>query len=133
RSVLAAEADRFIFDESSSMRRWFLIGGILASASLPFIRFGVAAGLDRLNKNQLPQRVATTPSGGRFLTPEQAVEFRRPSDLSFSPDGSRLVCVVSDVKGSGTESHLWILDNPAGELRQFTYSAKSEYSPAWSP
>jgi len=115
------------------MRRWFLIGGILASASLPFIRFGVAAGLDRLNKNQLPQQVATTPSGGRFLTPEQAVKFRRPSDLSFSPNGSRLVCVVSDVKGSGTESHLWILDNPAGELRQFTYSAKSEHSPAWSP
>jgi dipeptidyl aminopeptidase/acylaminoacyl peptidase len=116
-----------------SMRRWLLTGGILALAWLPFIRFGAAVDPQRLDKNQLAQQVSTTPSRDRSLTPEQAVKFRRPFELSFSPEGSRLVCTISEVKGPKTESHLWILDNAAGELRQFTYSAKSEHSPAWSP
>ncbi|MGA9527576.1 MAG: S9 family peptidase [Terriglobales bacterium] len=67
------------------------------------------------------------------LTPERAVKYQRPSDLHFSPDGSRLVCVVSQVNGPAIESHLWLLRVGQGELRQFTFSQKSERLPQWSP
>src|SRR5271157_3063394 len=68
------------------------------------------------------------------LTPEQALKVRRISDLNFSPDGSRLVCVVSEPpKGETPVTHLWLLDVAHGDFRQFTYSPKSENSPRWSP
>jgi len=68
------------------------------------------------------------------LTPEQALKIRHISDLSFSPDGSRLACVVAELpKGQTPESHIWMLDTARGGFRQFTFSAKSESSPRWSP
>jgi len=68
------------------------------------------------------------------LTPEQALKVRRISDLNFSPDGSRLVCVVSEPpKGQAPETHLWLLDVARADFRQFTYSPKSENSPRWAP
>ena len=68
------------------------------------------------------------------LTPEQAIKSRSISDLTFSPDGASLACVISDpLKGAEPESHIWLLDGPHKELRQFTFSSKSENSPRWSP
>lgn len=67
------------------------------------------------------------------LSPERAVKYRRPSDLHFAPDGSRLVCVVSEVNGPTIESHLWLLRVGQGELHQFTFSQKSERMPKWGP
>ncbi len=71
---------------------------------------------------------------GAALTPEQAIKSRSISGLTFSPDGSRLAGVVSDPpKGAAPESHIWVLESPSAELRQFTFSSKSENSPRWSP
>lgn len=67
------------------------------------------------------------------LSPERAVKLRRPSDLHFSPDGSRLICVVSEFKESTMVWHLWLIEPRTGELRQFSFSQKSEWSPEWSP
>jgi dipeptidyl aminopeptidase/acylaminoacyl peptidase len=68
------------------------------------------------------------------LTPEEALKTRRISDLVFSPDGSRMACVVSEFpKGPTPEAHIWMLNVPTGEFRQFTFSPKSESSPRWSP
>src|SRR5277367_3732764 len=68
------------------------------------------------------------------LTPEDALKTRRITDLTFSPDGSRLACVVSEFpKGPAPESHIWMLNVASGEFRQFTFSPKSETSPRWSP
>jgi len=68
------------------------------------------------------------------LSPEQALKLRRIADLNFSADGSRLACVVSEPpKGQTPESHIWMLDVASREFRQFTFSAKSESSPRWSP
>lgn len=67
------------------------------------------------------------------LTPERAVKFRQISKLLFAPDGSSAVCVVSEVNGSQTDSHIWLADVKGGELRQLTYSLKPEQSPEWSP
>ena len=61
------------------------------------------------------------------------MKFRRASDLHFSPDGSRLVCVVSELNGPAIESHLWLFHLGHGELHQFTFSQKSERSPRWAP
>jgi dipeptidyl aminopeptidase/acylaminoacyl peptidase len=67
------------------------------------------------------------------LTPERAVKYRRPSDLHFSPDGSTVVCVVSEVNGLAIDSHLWLLHVAQQELHQLTFSQKSERSPQWAP
>ena len=67
------------------------------------------------------------------LSPERAVNFRRASDLHFSPDGSQFVCVVSELNGPATESHLWLFQLGHGELHQFTFSQKSERLPRWAP
>jgi dipeptidyl aminopeptidase/acylaminoacyl peptidase len=68
------------------------------------------------------------------LTPEQAIQLRRISSLTLSPDQTRVACVVSEVpKGAEQQAHIWMLDIASGEFRQFTFSAKSESAPAWSP
>jgi dipeptidyl aminopeptidase/acylaminoacyl peptidase len=67
------------------------------------------------------------------LTAERAVKFHRAGDLHFSPDGSTLVCVISEMFGGITQSHLWVLHIGHGELKQLTFSQKSERSPKWSP
>ncbi|HKN59809.1 MAG TPA: S9 family peptidase [Candidatus Acidoferrales bacterium] len=68
------------------------------------------------------------------LTPEMAITMRSESDLHFSPDGRRVAFVVNDaLKGTGRKRHIWILDVSTRQVRQFTFSEKSEYSPRWSP
>ncbi|MBZ5539812.1 MAG: S9 family peptidase [Acidobacteriia bacterium] len=68
------------------------------------------------------------------LTPEAALNLRTLSDLQFSPDGARLALVVTEPpKGEGRAHHIWVLDKASGAMRQFTFSAKSETSPRWSP
>jgi dipeptidyl aminopeptidase/acylaminoacyl peptidase len=67
------------------------------------------------------------------LTPERAVKYRRPSDLHFSPDGSAVVCVVSEVNGLAIDSHLWLLHVAQQDLHQLTFSQKSERAPQWAP
>lgn len=68
------------------------------------------------------------------LTPEQAVKTRNIVALTFAPDGSHLACVVTGPpKGSAPQSHIWMLDVAKNQLRQFTFSSKTESSPLWSP
>lgn len=70
----------------------------------------------------------------KLLTPEASLNLRGISDLQFSPDGSRLAFVVTEPpKGERRARHIWMYDKQSGSLRQFTYSAKTESSPRWSP
>jgi dipeptidyl aminopeptidase/acylaminoacyl peptidase len=70
----------------------------------------------------------------KLLTPDASLNLRSISDLQFSPDGSRLAFVVSEPpKGERRARHIWLYDKPSGAIRQFTYSAKAETSPRWSP
>src|SRR5271169_4975933 len=74
---------------------------------------------------------ASTP---KPLTPEASLNLRNISDLQFSPGGSRLAFVVTEpAKGERRARHVWIYDKQSSSTRQFTYSAKSEFSPRWSP
>ena len=70
----------------------------------------------------------------KLLTPEASLNLRSISDLQFSPDGSRLAFVVTEPpKGERRARHIWLYDKESGGIRQFTYSAKTETSPRWSP
>jgi Tol biopolymer transport system component len=76
-----------------------------------------------------PQITAPAP-----LTPEQALDRRGMGELQFSPDGSRLVFTVSEaVKGTSRVRALWMLDVASGQVRQLTFSGKSDNAPRWSP
>jgi dipeptidyl aminopeptidase/acylaminoacyl peptidase len=70
----------------------------------------------------------------RLLTPEAALNLRAISDLQFSPDGTRVAFVVMEApKGERRARHIWLYDKKSGAVRQFTYSAKDETFPRWSP
>jgi dipeptidyl aminopeptidase/acylaminoacyl peptidase len=70
----------------------------------------------------------------KLLTPEASLNLRTISDLQFSPDGARLAFVVAEpAKGAERARHIWLYDKHSGAVRQFTYSAKSESEPRWSP
>jgi dipeptidyl aminopeptidase/acylaminoacyl peptidase len=71
----------------------------------------------------------------KLLTPEASLSLRAISDLQYSPDGARLAFVVMEApKGTGRNRHIWVYDKQTiGGVRQFTFSAKSETSPRWSP
>jgi dipeptidyl aminopeptidase/acylaminoacyl peptidase len=70
----------------------------------------------------------------KSLTVEASLNLRTVADLQFSPDGERLVFVVTEpAKGTERLRHMWIYDRTSGAARQFTFSAKSEMAPRWSP
>jgi len=68
------------------------------------------------------------------LTPEQTLDRRTIGELNFSPDGARLVFTVTDPpKGTTRPRALWLLDVTSGQLRQLTFSGKSDSGGRWSP
>lgn len=68
------------------------------------------------------------------LTPEASLNMRAISDLQFSPDGARLAFVVTEPpKAERRARHIWMYERSSGVVRQFTFSAKDESSPRWSP
>lgn len=68
------------------------------------------------------------------LTPEASLNLRTISDLQFSPDGARLAFVVTEPpKAERRARHIWMYERSSGAVRQFTFSAKDESSPRWSP
>ena len=80
---------------------------------------------------QQKPRAADAP---KTLTPEAALTLRSITDLRFSPDGERLTFVVTEPpKGEGRARHIWLLEKKTGVIRQFTFSAKSDFSPRRSP
>jgi dipeptidyl aminopeptidase/acylaminoacyl peptidase len=62
------------------------------------------------------------------LTPERAVKFLRISELHYAPDGSTAVFEAS----AFSQTHLWLADPSRHQIRQLTFSEKSERSAAWS-
>src|SRR6266403_2436100 len=77
---------------------------------------------------------ALKADAAKLLTPEASLNLRTISDLQFSPDGTRLAFVVTEPsKGERRARHIWLYDKQSGSIRQFTYSAKTEISPRWSP
>ncbi len=69
------------------------------------------------------------------ITPRALLEAKIPSAPHISPDGKRVVFVVSeaDFEESRVVGRLWMADIPEGNARQFTFSYEGERSPRWSP
>jgi dipeptidyl aminopeptidase/acylaminoacyl peptidase len=75
-----------------------------------------------------------TADTAKLLTPEASLNLRSISDLQFSPDGARVAFMVTEPpKGERRARHIWLYDKKSGVVRQFTFSAKDETSPRWSP
>ncbi len=76
----------------------------------------------------------TAADAAKLLTPEAALNLRSISDLQFSPDGSRVAFVLTEPpKTERRARHIWLYEKKSGVVRQFTFSAKDESSPRWSP
>ena len=98
--------------------------------TLRMLAIGVALAIGAVNCG------AQTQSGAALkpLTAQQAINVRGISDLHFSPDGSRVAFVVTEPpSGTTRPRHIWLLDVATKQVRQLTFSAKSEESPRWSP
>jgi dipeptidyl aminopeptidase/acylaminoacyl peptidase len=68
------------------------------------------------------------------LTPAQTLERRGIGELELSPDGTRVVFTVTEpVKGAARQRNVWLLDVASEQVRQLTFSAKSDSSPRWAP
>jgi dipeptidyl aminopeptidase/acylaminoacyl peptidase len=82
----------------------------------------------------IPTREQSKAKAPNLLTPEASLNLRSISDLQFSPDGNRLAFVVTEpAKGERRARHIWIYEKQSSSTRQFTYSAKSDFLPRWSP
>lgn len=69
----------------------------------------------------------------KLLTPEASLNLRSISDIQFSPDGARVAFVVMEPpKGERRARHIWLYEKESDAIRQFTFSAKDEFSPRWS-
>ena len=68
------------------------------------------------------------------LTPAQTLDRRGIGELELSPDGARLVFTVTEpVKGAARQRNLWLLEIASAQVRQLTFSTKSDSSPRWAP
>jgi dipeptidyl aminopeptidase/acylaminoacyl peptidase len=70
------------------------------------------------------------------LTPDQLVVSKRLlSGVRISPDGERVVVVVSDSQRAraAVNSHIWEWRTSSRQLHQITNSSKAEGNPHWSP
>jgi dipeptidyl aminopeptidase/acylaminoacyl peptidase len=68
------------------------------------------------------------------LTPAQTLERRGIGELELSPDGTRVAFTVTEpVKGAARQRNIWVLDIASAQVRQLTFSAKSDSSPRWAP
>jgi dipeptidyl aminopeptidase/acylaminoacyl peptidase len=77
---------------------------------------------------------AQETAGKTLLTPEATINIHFLTDLQLSPDGTRLAFVISETpKGDQRAQHIWMYDKKTDNVRQFTYSNKSETNPRWSP
>ena len=94
-------------------------------------RFLLAA-LFAAGASRAQEKPAKDASG--ILTPEASLNLRTISDLQFSPDGARLAFVVAEPpNGERRARHIWLYEKKNGAIRQYTFSAKTEFSPRWSP
>jgi dipeptidyl aminopeptidase/acylaminoacyl peptidase len=73
-------------------------------------------------------------SANRPVTPRDIVGLKQVSDPQISPDGTRVVFVVSalDAKENLYQSDLWIVGAAEGEPRRLTRHPKHDRAPAWS-
>jgi dipeptidyl aminopeptidase/acylaminoacyl peptidase len=82
--------------------------------------------------------LCTTPATTqtkRGLQPSDLALFKEISDVQISPDGSRVVYVLSETSldRTHTTAHLWLAPLAGGEPRRMTIGEAHHTTPRWSP
>lgn len=74
-------------------------------------------------------------AAGRPMTIDDLLAVRGVGDPRISPDGSAVVCVVSDLDRATdkTNSNLWLIPTSGGEPKQLTTTPGTNNHPRWSP
>ncbi|WP_169973303.1 S9 family peptidase [Tautonia rosea] len=74
-------------------------------------------------------------AGGRPMTVDDLLAIKSVSDPQVSPDGSKVVYVVSEVdrEAGRSNSSLWLVPVVGGEPKQLTTAKGSNAHPRWSP
>ncbi len=72
---------------------------------------------------------------GRTISIEDLLALRWVSDPQLSPDGRRVVWVLTTVdrEADAYRAHLWMVPADGGEMRQFTTGDHRDALPRWSP
>ena len=78
---------------------------------------------------------ATINAQKRAFTIEDLYRVKNISDIHISPDGKTVIFVVStsDLTRAKRNSHVWAMDIDGRNIRQWTVSDRSEFSPSFSP
>ncbi|PYS48254.1 MAG: hypothetical protein DMF68_13840 [Acidobacteria bacterium] len=78
---------------------------------------------------------ASTKAQKRPFTIEDLYRVKNISDIHVSPDGKTVIFVVttSDLSRARRNSHVWAMDIDGRNIRQWTVSDRSEFSPLFSP
>src|SRR6266852_2958758 len=88
-------------------------------------------------KNEAPE--PRTKSGGKLLTALDLMKVNAVSAPRISPDGSRVVYIVSEIKMEKDKEwksvgQVWVVPtNRSAKSRQYTRGDKSATAPEWSP
>ncbi|MDQ3820008.1 MAG: S9 family peptidase [Acidobacteriota bacterium] len=71
----------------------------------------------------------------RPFTIQDLYRVKNISDIHVSPDGKTVIFVIStsDLARARRNSHVWAMDVDGRNIRQWTVSDRSEFSPLWSP
>jgi dipeptidyl aminopeptidase/acylaminoacyl peptidase len=79
--------------------------------------------------------IAQSPPAKRGLLPTDLSALRDVGDAQISPDGARVVYVVSETAPDRTRalSRLWIVPTAGGESKRLTLGEANESTPRWSP
>lgn len=77
----------------------------------------------------------THASGSRTITNDDLFALRIIGESQVSPDGSRVVFVVTrtDTEKDRTVSNLWLVETAGGDPRQLTTAYANDSTPRWSP
>ena len=71
----------------------------------------------------------------RAMTVDDIMKIRNIADARLSPDGQRVVYVISavDFKEGAYKTDLWLVSFKGGEPRQLTRGPRRDDTPRWSP
>lgn len=69
------------------------------------------------------------------LSPELALEVRRPESVAIAPDGSAALLTIKEnrLEDNASRSQVYLLSLASGQLRQLTFSGKNNLDAVWSP
>src|SRR5512143_1497312 len=71
----------------------------------------------------------------RPITPEDLYLLKNAGDVQLSPDGARVAYVLTRIDPEADEyrANIWVVPAAGGAAVQFTYGAKNDSAPRWSP